>query len=218
MRLPRRSVVTLSAVSVFYGVGLIGHLLPTVKPVMLLATPWFLWGAGAAVLVSFFWGRAPWFVASRSVPLFLFAFGVEVLGVGTGWVFGPYRYGDGLGFLVAGVPPVIGWNWLVVVIGVHTVVRWVFPQIAALLRVGLVGLVCVAFDWLMEPAAVHLGYWTWLGGSVPLQNYLAWGVIAMAGAWWAERRRLWPEDPIVAWSVLCQAFFFAVLGLAEVKA
>lgn len=217
MKLPLRSALTLSVVVVFYAVGVFGHVFAPLKQVMLTMTPWFLWTAGLAVLVSFFWGKDAWRGVLSLLPLLLLAFGVEVLGVATGWVFGRYRYGKVLGTLVAGVPPVIGWNWVLVVTGIHTAVRGGFPQIPRFFRIGLVGLACVAFDFVMEPVAVNLGYWTWLDGSIPLQNYLAWGVIAMAGAWWAERKGRWPNDPIVAGAVLCQALFFAFLGLAGVR-
>jgi putative membrane protein len=37
------------------------------------------------------------------------------------------------------------------------------------------GLMATAFDWLMEPVAVHLNYWKWLlDGSIPLYNYVCW--------------------------------------------
>jgi bisanhydrobacterioruberin hydratase len=36
-------------------------------------------------------------------------------------------------------------------------------------------MVAVIFDWIMEPAAVKLGYWKWLGdGEIPSFNYLTW--------------------------------------------
>ena len=34
------------------------------------------------------------------------------------------------------------------------------------------------FDFIMEPAAIKLNYWSWLTTTIPLQNYLAWFVIS----------------------------------------
>ena len=34
------------------------------------------------------------------------------------------------------------------------------------------------FDLFMEPAVIKLGYWQWLNGTIPFQNYLAWFVIS----------------------------------------
>jgi hypothetical protein len=38
------------------------------------------------------------------------------------------------------------------------------------------------FDWIMEPVAIRLDYWTWAGGDIPMQNYFAWFVIATVSA------------------------------------
>jgi bisanhydrobacterioruberin hydratase len=36
-------------------------------------------------------------------------------------------------------------------------------------------LLATFFDWVMEPIAVKLGYWQWLGdGNIPLFNYVCW--------------------------------------------
>ena len=41
----------------------------------------------------------------------------------------------------------------------------------------LVALLMVGFDIIMEPAAMHLDYWNWHDGQVPVQNYLAWLIL-----------------------------------------
>ena len=38
----------------------------------------------------------------------------------------------------------------------------------------------VAYDVLMEPVAIRLDFWHWPEGSIPLQNYFAWFVVAFA--------------------------------------
>ena len=84
---------------------------------MVVLTPWFLWGAGLTVAANL-----PWKTQARPllfwlVPIYLGTFLLEVAGVATGAVFGSYRYTPALGALVWGVPPVIGWNWVLVVLG-----------------------------------------------------------------------------------------------------
>jgi putative membrane protein len=38
----------------------------------------------------------------------------------------------------------------------------------------------VFFDWLMEPVAVKLGYWSWNGdGSIPMFNYICWFIVSI---------------------------------------
>lgn len=209
------SYSVLAVLLIFYGVGVLGHALPGLLPFMLALTPWFLVASGAVVLGTYarFTPLRPlvlWFV-----PVSLATYGLEVLGVATGLIFGPYHYENTLGTLVWGVPPVIGLNWVLVVLGAHLATRVLLPQVSPWVRVLLVGIACVGFDWLLEPVAIALGYWVWHSPTVPLQNYLAWGLIAGAGAWWAERCSLVPH-PLLGWYALLQAVFFLALSLLGV--
>jgi putative membrane protein len=208
----------LAAEAVFYTVGAVGHLQPAWLAFMLALTPWFLWMAGAAVGVTAVWGSDLKAAALWFAPVFVATFGLEVLGVATGQVFGAYQYSDVLGSKLGGVPPVIGANWVLVVWGVSTGVRRLLPGVPEAVKVAAAALGCVAFDYLLEPVAIGLGYWTWDGGAVPLRNYAAWGLIAGTAAWWAGRFPRLSSHPILGWYVVLQALFFAVLGGAGAKA
>ena len=208
----------LAGVAGFYAVGLAGHLIAGTRSLMLGATPWFLLAAGAAVLLAAVRGTSVPSWLLWLVPMYGVAFALEAVGVATGLVFGRYHYSTVLGSLVLGVPPVIGWNWVLVVLGAHMAVRRLLPGMPELLTVLVVGLACVGFDLLLEPVAAGLGYWVWDTGAVPLQNYAAWGLIAAAGSWWAGRLRNLPAAPVLGWYALVQAVFFAVLGAAGVRA
>jgi len=197
--------------ALLYAVGLASHAWAPLRPLMLVLTPWFLWGSGlAVVLVATPPGsRAAWLL--WAAPVLALTFALEVLGVATGAVFGAYSYGSVLGWHVAGVPPVIGFNWVLVVWGVVCFLRRALPRGPVALRIVLTSLACVAFDLLLEPVAIRLDYWHWDAGSVPLQNYLAWGLIAAAAAWWAEFRAGPFAVPLPAFNLLWQALFFAGL-------
>jgi putative membrane protein len=212
-QLPRSSRWALGIAVVFYTVGLIGHLVPVLLPWMLLLTPWFLLGSGLAMAVVYGWGADWKALVVWLLPVLFVTFGLEVLGVATGAVFGPYHYTTVLGTLYWDVPPVIGWNWVLVVLGAYIAVRHFFPRVPSLIRILFVGIVCVAFYLLLEPVAIGLGYWVWHTPWVPLQNYLAWGLIAAAGAWWAERFPSLPSNPLLSWYTLLQAIFFLILAL-----
>jgi len=201
---------------VFYAVGLVGHLVPATLPWMLVLTPWFLFGSGLVVVAAVV-PRDQWTtVALWALPTYVVTFGLEALGVATGMVFGAYHYSEVLGALVIGVPPVIGANWVLVVWGAHAALVTLAPRLPEALRVVAVGLVCVAFDLVLEPVAIGLGYWVWAGGHVPLQNYLAWGLIAAAGSWWAHRFPRLPASPVLGAYAALQAAFFAGLILGGV--
>jgi len=214
----RSFLPVLLIVLMFYSVGVMGHLVRPLVPVMLAITPWFLLLSGLMVAVASTRFQEAGTVVFWFLPLLLVTFAFEVLGVATGEVFGAYHYTEALGVRIAGVPPVIGWNWVLVVWGVHTAARNWLPSVPVHLLTPLVGVACVAFDFLLEPVATGLGYWVWEGGTVPLRNYLAWGIIAAAGSWWAGRFPKLPSHPLLAWYVGVQAVFFAILGAAGVKA
>jgi putative membrane protein len=136
---------------------------------------------------------------------------VEVLGVHTGRVFGSYAYGDVLGFKVANVPLLIGLNWsmLVFAIGVP-LARMNWPVWSKVIT-GSAAM--VALDVLIEPVAVHLGFWNWEGGVVPMRNYVAWGAVSavfFALFFLAPVRR---ENPVAQGVLVAQVLFFAGLNL-----
>jgi putative membrane protein len=117
----------------------------------------------------------------------------EMIGVNTGLLFGEYRYGSLMGTGIMGVPFLIGVNWFLVVwcsaqcmIWVHeSLLKWMGPRSEQIperwLQFSLIidsALLATLFDWFLEPAAVKLGYWTWLQGSIPFFNYLCWFIIS----------------------------------------
>lgn len=177
---------------VMYSVGAVGHVWPTLQPLMKILTPWFLLSMGFMVVIpSLATGgmRFALWVAGT----YLFTFLAEVAGVKTGAIFGQYEYSPVLGPAVAGVPILIGFNWVLVVNGcvcvagrmVHGVTGgWRRPALAL-----VTGLLTVVFDFLLEPVAIHLDYWRWPGNVVPLQNYVAWFVIAALAAAFHPRQR-----------------------------
>ncbi|MGD9613328.1 MAG: carotenoid biosynthesis protein [Kiritimatiellia bacterium] len=167
--------------AVLYAVGTVGHALPETLPFMLLLTPGFLLATGllaVAPSVAAGDGRFALWMAGAYVV----TFAAEAAGVATGAVFGEYVYGPTLGWQALDVPLIIAFNWVMVVNGAVCIAGRIVPPRAG---VGpkaamplLAGLIAAAFDFLMEPVAIRLDYWTWAGGTIPLQNYAAWFVLA----------------------------------------
>lgn len=160
-----------------YLVGIPSHLWPPTRPLMAVLTPYVLLATGvAALLLAIPTERRAAYLAWVGFS-YVVTFALEALGVATGMVFGAYRYGEVLGSHFLGVPPVIGFNWVMVVlasIGLFSRLpggRVYGPLLAAMAATG--------FDWIMEPVAIGLGYWTWDDGDIPLQNYAAWFLIAL---------------------------------------
>jgi putative membrane protein len=125
----------------------------------------------------------------------LVGFLAEYIGVNYGILFGNYYYGDMLGFQFKGVPIIIGINWLVIIYcSIHIVhflcIRLfkgskIILPVNNLSRMEIIGVsffiasIATCFDYIMEPGAIKLGFWTWESGNlIPLLNYITWFVIS----------------------------------------
>lgn len=214
----RTAVVVLAGL---FSVGAAGHVVPSVLPLMLLLTPWFLLLNSALVAAPALadgGGRlARWMLAAYG-----FTFLVEAAGVASGAIFGAYAYGPTLGWAWHGVPLIIAFNWVMVVHGAVCLAGRVVPVQAGRMRtpaiVALTGVLATAFDFLLEPVAIRLDYWTWAGGAIPLQNYAAWFVIAALMAAVHPRRvqpscALGTAGRLAGAYVALQALFFLALRL-----
>ena len=164
----------------FFTVGSVGHYLSSTRDLMLRLTPSFLFVFGVASIsrgiVYRQWRFLIWCTAA-----YLFTFFVEVIGVKTGLIFGSYEYGSTLGMKVLEVPLVIGFNWLIVVVGLSSLLER--TSFKPLLKAVAVGLGATAFDLVLEPVAIRFDYWGWEQVAVPLQNYVAWFLTAVAVAY-----------------------------------
>ncbi len=106
----------------------------------------------------------------------LAGFGIEVVGVQTGVVFGEYTYGRILGISLGGVPLIIGLNWSLLVFASAALVSHL--KISLVTKAAVAATIMVAYDLFLEPVAIRFAFWDWAGGPVPMQNYIAWWVIA----------------------------------------
>lgn len=126
---------------------------------------------------------------------FITGIAVEIVGTSTGYLFGEYVYGKTLGLSFKNVPLVIGINWFVIIYCCGITVHRFLEKISAKLE-SMTGapppamrffslisdgaMLAVFFDWILEPAAIKLGYWQWLGdGEIPTYNYLCWFIVSL---------------------------------------
>lgn len=148
---------------------------------------------------------------------------VEMIGVNTGILFGSYQYGEVMGIQIFGVPLLIGLNWFVIVyccgiMGLHflqwlryrnlvdinnSTANWVLIFTGALLA--------TIFDWLMEPMAIKLGFWTWHSPDIPLLNYGSWFLISAGLIWIMLKMRFQPKNHFALPLLLIQSLFFLTL-------
>lgn len=193
----------------FYAVGVLGHLVEKTFPAMIILTPFVLLVFGLAVLLRTAWHDYRlliWCLAA-----YLFTFTVEALGVHSGLIFGEYYYGNTLGLKFLGVPLVIGFNWVIVVLGAITIAKRISGNV--FLSALLAAFFTAIFDIPLEIVAVNLDYWQWAGGIVPLQNYLAWFVVAFIVALSFNYLKLETKGKVIIHYFFIQFFFFILIDL-----
>jgi putative membrane protein len=75
-------------------------------------------------------------------------------------------------------------------------------------------LLAVIFDWVMEPVAVKLGFWTWAGdGQIPLLNYLSWFFICTLLLSILRILKIKPDNIFAVNLFLIQLMFFLFLRI-----
>jgi uncharacterized membrane protein len=123
-------------------------------------------------------------------------FAAELVGVRTGRPFGHYRYGDGLGPKVGGVPLLAAAAWAMMARPAWVVAGLIDARPTA--RVPLAAGALTAWDVFLDPRMAADGYWAWPEGGryegVPASNFLGWFTVA-AGVFavWAALDREAPE-------------------------
>jgi len=206
----RRELIVAVVLGVFFLVGFIGHSLPATLPWMLRMTPYTLLACG---LIAFF----PVFLERKrevliwALLVFVITFALEALGTATGKIFGPYTYGQTLGPKLFAVPVVIAFNWLLVILGALSLAQLIFRS--RLPVAVATAALAAGFDYLLEPTAIRLDYWTWQAAGIPLQNYLAWFVIALAAALFYVYLKFSVKTRLPLVYFLIQLVFFAALRI-----
>lgn len=159
---------------IIHVVGLCGILYPPTRDLTLPLSALNLL-VSAIILISQHQGNRQHLIMAF-ISCYLIGFGIEVLGVQTGFPFGIYKYGHTLGPKLWGTPLIIGVNWFML--------GYLFHQLTKRLNNGILKIIVPALlmtmlDVLIEPVAIELGYWNWEDYNVPLQNYLSWFLISI---------------------------------------
>ena len=106
---------------------------------------------------------------------FILTYFIEVVGVHTGLIFGKYGYGNVFRIKPLGVPLIIAFNWVVLILATTAFFKKITNKYLASF---LSGALIVILDIAIEPVATKLGYWQWENNNIPLQNYVAWFINA----------------------------------------
>lgn len=208
---------------IFHLVGLVG-ILVFKSELIINATPFNL-------LLSF--ALLIWTQELKNISFYIFAtitflvgYTVEVIGVNTGLLFGNYQYGSVLGPKVLNVPLLIGVNWFIIIFcagtSLHLLLSKAIKKVAnetkkpskmlkALSLVTDGATLAVAFDWLMEPVAIKLQFWSWQNGDIPLFNYSCWFIISLLLLLLFHSLPFFKKNIFAVHLLLIQAMFFLIL-------
>jgi uncharacterized membrane protein len=119
--------------------------------------------------------------------LIVLSYLVETLGVNSGFPFGVYHY-TGVLFpsLPGSVPLAVMFAWVLIVLGTY---GWIQTgrRVAGILASVVGAFLATLLDLAIEPVAAHIvHYWQWLAPGtinyygVPLANFIAWFLVALA--------------------------------------
>jgi putative membrane protein len=149
---------------------------------------------------------------------------VELIGVHTGLLFGNYAYGKNLGPALFQVPWIIGINWFIVIYSASHFISWLYQKIkkaipegeSSLLRKWSIcfdsAILAVFFDWLIEPVAIKLDFWSWINqAEIPLYNYICWFFISLILVVVFQRMKFEKINQFAIYLLMIQAMFFLLL-------
>ncbi len=198
---------TKKAVFTFFGVGVVGFTIPFTQPLFVAMTP-------LALLISIYLLALyhPGYSRRQLVAIalvYLLGFGIEVVGVQTGLIFGNYCYGSGMGIKIWGTPLLIGANWLFLAYCCTAIVsRFTRKWFMILL---LAPLLLLSYDILMEQLAPIMDMWSWAGEVIPIRNYAAWWVIGTACIAILLAFKVPTNNPLAAPVFIAQFLFFLII-------
>jgi isopentenyl-diphosphate delta-isomerase type 1 len=150
----------------------------------------------------------------------IYALAIEASAILTGFPYGHFGYSDLLGYRIFGlVPWTVAFAWTPLILGAYAVAANLFASFFG--RVIATTIILTAFDVVLDPGAVMLGFWRYEGGGwfygVPLSNFAGWLVSGLIGSVVLEAlvrnfRPLLPVPMHLASSVIFMLFFWSMIA------
>lgn len=190
-------------------VGVVGFAIPSLTPMFKQLVPYHLL-ITFIILLAF---HQPWkgkFILG-ALLIMLAGWGIEWVGVQTGKIFGQYHYGATLGYKFDTVPLLIGVNWFILLYCSF----FLAEKITKLpwLKYILTAIFMVLMDVLIEPVAIQYDYWQWHTLHIPLQNYIAWGVVSLLMAIGLDSLKIKLQNSVAIALYAIQMCFFIISNL-----
>lgn len=167
--------ITGSILIIFYTVGIVGIANRSTGSLFTSLTPFAL--LLSAFLIAIYHEKFDLKTIGTFALIYLLGFISEERGVNTGLIFGNYSYGDTLGVRINGTPLIIGLNWLMLTYLTASIVDYF--KLNVFLKIISAALLMLIYDIVLEQLAPKLDMWTWENNVVPVQNYVAWFILAV---------------------------------------
>ena len=155
--------------------GSIALFIPALETTVLTLTPFNL----LVTFFIFYWANNDFSINLIKTVIVVFFIGlfIEILGVNFKVIFGEYSYGETLGFKILNTPIIIGLNWLSLSLACFGIASYIFkPKYLVVLGASFL---MVFVDYIIEPIAMALDFWSWKDDTVPVQNYFSWFLVSI---------------------------------------
>ncbi|MGI4021329.1 MAG: carotenoid biosynthesis protein [Janthinobacterium lividum] len=203
--------ISIFLVILFHLVGLIGFLIPFLRPLFLQIVPFHLLLMLFLVLINH-QERNLKFASFIGIIMAL-GFAAEWIGVHKQWLFGHYAYGATLGFKVDEIPLMIGINWFLLIYATGVLTQKL-PIKTAWTKILSGAVLLVLLDLLIEPVAIRFDYWHWFSTEIPLKNYVCWLLMSVFLLTIFQQFNFKNQNWVAPVLLLIQFVFFAVLNFA----
>lgn len=193
---------------VYYMVGVVGIVLPQTSQLVKSLTPFTL--LVSFIVLAVYHQPKPNFKALLVfAAIVVLSFFVEMFGVNTGKIFGPYTYGNGLGFKLMDTPLLIGLNWLFLVYTTASLFDNSQTHFAS--RIVLPSLLMVGYDLVLEQVAPKMDMWHWHNNVIPTQNYLVWFGLALFFHTLVVRLKIEVKNQMSVFMLITQFIFLLLM-------
>ncbi len=195
----------------FYLVGLLLFCIPFTRSLFILLIPASLL---LVIGIAFYFHRN-W--TTTTIGWFLFiiisSFLLEMMGISTGKVFGHYRYGSGLGWQIAGTPPLIGINWLFLVYASNGLAGRITSHVWS--KIPLAATIMIFYDLVVEMVAPAMQMWRFTTPYPPASNFIAWFLAGLVYHTGFAIFRINSQNHIAGMLFLIQMLFFICIILYQ---
>jgi bisanhydrobacterioruberin hydratase len=115
--------------------------------------------------------------AGLLLSLSAFAIIIETIGVLTGFPYGAFSYGEGMGYKLFGIVPImLPFAYIPLVLGAYYIADKLTSNNGMIITIT--AFILLLMDLVIDPGAAAMGYWIWERGGlyygIPFTNFIGW--------------------------------------------